>query len=332
MDMQKRGELKRRMGSNFSFRFSIDTDPIEMNSPGETLALPSPDMSRFGTVASTNSILKVTNMNNDVIVKWNHPLLVNLDFRSSYLQFSVGNPDAFRNKQQFKDLYNSMLVAPWGAIADDGMHHGSNTISCFSKVLKGTFNNRSGRDEMVSLLQEMYDISPENSLAGIPVLVSDLAEKRLEQVDISFRKQLNPFVISKINLSTSDRIHDTLVNAFGYLPFLYQDSRLTNLMVFCCVEVISIFSALLCCRQLSSPLWHMRAVMNLLLSVIEGKLCPSAPTPTVHRLFHFPELTLIIGPLVFSNNFFLEYSYSVTGNNIYSSQKPTLTCMLNMWT
>ena len=150
------------------------------NSPGETLAPPSLHMSRFGIVASTNSILKVTNMNNDVIVKWNHPLLVNLDFRSSYLQFSVGNPDAFRNKQQFKDLYNSMLVAPWGAIADDGMHHGSNTISWFSKVLKGWFNNRSGRDEMVSLLQEMYDISPENSLAGIPVLVSDLAEKRLE--------------------------------------------------------------------------------------------------------------------------------------------------------
>ena len=257
---------------------------------------------------------------------------MNLDFRSSYLQFSVGNPDAFRNKQQFKDLYNSMLVAPWGAIADDGMHHGSNTSSWFSKVLKGWFNNGSGRDEMVSLLQEMYDISPENSIAGIPALVSDLEEKRLEQVDISFRKQLNPFVISKINLSTSDRIHDTLVNAFGYLPFLYQDSRLTNLMVFCCVEVISIFSALLCCRQLSSPLWHMRAVMNLLLSVIEGKLCPSAPTPTVHRLFHVPELILIIGPLVFSNNFFLYHSYSVTGNNIYSSQKPTLTCMLNIWT
>ena len=72
--------------------------------------------------------------------------------------------------------------------------------------------------------------------------------------------------------------------------------------------------------------------MNLLLSVIEGKLCPSPPTPTVHRLFHVPELILIIGPLVFSNNFFLEHSYSVTGNNIYSSQKPTLTCMLNMWT
>ena len=105
---------------------------------------------------------------------------MNLDFRSSYLQFSVGNLDAFRNKQQFKDLYNSMLVAPWGAIADDGMHHGSNTISWFSKVLKGLFNNRSGRDEMVSLLQEMYNISPENSIAGIPVLVSDLAEKRLE--------------------------------------------------------------------------------------------------------------------------------------------------------
>lgn len=151
-------------------------------------------------------------------------------------------------------------------------------------------------------------------------------------MDISFRKQLNPFVISKINLSTSDRIHDTLVNAYGCLPFLYQDSRLTNLMVFCCVEVISIFSALLCCRQLSSPLWHMRAVMNLLLSVIEGKLCPSAPTPTVHRLFHVPELIVITGPLVFSNNFFLYHSYSVTGNNIYSSQKPTLTCMLNMWT
>lgn len=104
---------------------------------------------------------------------------MNLDFTSSYLQFSVGNLDAFRNKQQFKDLYNSILVAPWGAIADDGMHHGSSTSSWFSKVLKGSFNNRSGRDEMVSLLQEMYDISPENSL-GIPVLVSDLAEKRLE--------------------------------------------------------------------------------------------------------------------------------------------------------
>ena len=79
--------------------------------------------------------------------------------------------------------------------------------------VEGWFNNGSGRDEMVSLLQEMYDISSENSLAGIPALVSDLAEKRVEQVDISFRKQLNPFVISKINLSTSDRIHDTLVNA-----------------------------------------------------------------------------------------------------------------------
>ena len=38
------------------------------NSPGETLALPSPHMLRFGIVASTSSILKVTNMNNDVIV------------------------------------------------------------------------------------------------------------------------------------------------------------------------------------------------------------------------------------------------------------------------
>ena len=38
------------------------------NSPGETLALPSPHMLRFGIVAATNSILKVTNMNNDVIV------------------------------------------------------------------------------------------------------------------------------------------------------------------------------------------------------------------------------------------------------------------------
>ena len=38
------------------------------NSPGETLALPSPHMLRFGIVASTSSILKVTNMNKDVIV------------------------------------------------------------------------------------------------------------------------------------------------------------------------------------------------------------------------------------------------------------------------
>lgn len=41
---------------------------ISTYSPEETLALLSPHMSRFGIVASTNSILKVTNMNKDVIV------------------------------------------------------------------------------------------------------------------------------------------------------------------------------------------------------------------------------------------------------------------------
>ena len=45
------------------FKLNISTYSSE-----ETLALPSPHMLRFGIVASTNSILKVTNMNKDVIV------------------------------------------------------------------------------------------------------------------------------------------------------------------------------------------------------------------------------------------------------------------------
>lgn len=116
----------------------------------------------------------------------------------------------------------------------------------------------------------------------------------------------------------------------GFSKFPCIFGQWCKLDKFCCIEVVNIFSALLCCRQLSSCLWRMRTVMSLLLSIIEGKLCSSAPT--IHRLLHVPELVLITGPLVFTNSFFLEHSYSVTGKNLYASKNPALTCMLNMWT
>ena len=328
MSLQKRYELKRKMEKDFTFCFSADT---EWND-GDIPSLPPTNLSDYSIKASKKSILRVTRMKNRDIFRLNHPLMLKQPFRKPYIQFSVGFPDPFLNLRQYMMLYNSLLVAPWGAIADDGMHHGANTISWICKVLKGFYNNCDSTAEMVSVLQEMYHIDPTDSLAEIPPSVIKLKNERLTKLDATLQEQLSRLVDSDSSTSTSTKIHDNLVNAFGYLPFLYQDSRLTDLVVFCCIEVVNIFSALLCCRQLSSCLWRMRTVISLLLSIIEGKLCPSAPTPTIHRLLHVPELVLITGPLVFTNNFFLEHSYSVTGKNLYASKNPALTCMLNMWT
>ena len=326
VQLQYRNIPRSGLTRDISLRFPINTHRLN-DTPCQYLPASTILKDLAGFALSDKTIVNLPILRNCDIMWYNHPLIIGYGGRIPYCRRCIGPMDTLDYKPQWKNVCNLMLVPLQGVFAVDEMHLAANLIYWITGFLVGQDDNQPEFGVCFSNTIQHAFKTIHQCLLSLPVDIVSKANNRLTTVKRR-RFPYSKYIILDKNRMRQNKIHDLIVFAFGCFDYIFQDSR-SNFLVYCILEILNLFGILFTASVDVSDIMRVQSLLSFLLACIEGKTLPKS-IPTVHRTSHLGDGILCTGSLSYVDNFYVEFSYSYLGKNLYQSRNPEVTCAINL--